>query len=63
MTGFLISAHTGDCFMTCTYFCSDVSASFIRTAFTNSHGQKGGVAIGEKGQEVHDKRHISIGLR
>ena len=42
---------------------SDVSASFFRTAFTNSHGQKGGVAFGEKGHDVHDKRRISIGLR
>ena len=61
--GFLISAHTGGCFMTCTYWCSDVSASFFRTAFTNSHGQKGGVAFGEKGHDVHDIRRISIGLR
>ena len=60
--GFLISAHTGGCFMTCTDWCSDVSASFFRTAFTNSHGQKGGVAFGEKGHDVHDKRRISIGL-
>ena len=61
--GFLISAHTGGCFMTCTNWCSDVSASFFHTAFTNSHGQKGGVAFGEKGHEVHDKKRISIGLR
>ena len=33
--------------MTCTYWCSDVSASFFHTTFTNSHGQKGGVAFGE----------------
>ena len=59
--GFLVSAHTGDCFMTCTNWCSDVSASFFRTAFTNSHGQKGGVAFGEKGHDVHDKRRINIG--
>ena len=58
--GFLVSAHTGDCFMTCTNWCSDVSASFFGTAFTNSHGQKGGVAFGEKGHDVHDKY---IGLR
>ena len=49
--------------MTCTYWCSEVSASFFHTAFTNSHGKKGGVAFGEKGHEVHDKRRISIGLR
>ena len=49
--------------MTCTYWCSEVSASFFRTAFTNSHGKKGDVAFGEKGHEVHDKRRISIGLR
>ena len=53
----------GVCLMTCTYWCSDVSASFFHTAFTNSHGQKGGVAFGEKVHEIHDKRRISIGLR
>ena len=26
---FLVSAHTGGCFMTCTNWCSDVSASFF----------------------------------
>ena len=33
---FLVSAHTGGCFMTCTNWCSDVSASFFCIAFTNS---------------------------
>ena len=49
--------------MACTNWCSDVSASFFRAAFTNSHDQKGGMAFGEKGHDVHDKRRISIGLR
>ncbi|XP_066017603.1 uncharacterized protein [Pocillopora verrucosa] len=61
--GFLISAHTGGCFKTCTDWCADDSASFFRTAFTNSKGEKGGVAFGEKGHAVQDKRRISIGLR
>ena len=42
--------------MTCTHWCSDVNASFFHTAFSNSLGQKGGVAFGEKGHYVHDKK-------
>ena len=42
--------------MTCTNWCPDDSASFFRIAFTNSYGQKDGVAFGEKSHDVHDKK-------
>ena len=62
-SGFLVSGFTENCDKHCGYWCGEDSPTFFRTAFTNVYGQKGGVAFGEKGHDVHNKRRISVGLR